>query len=326
MSKSDERQKMISQLLPNTFPFANVLMDELDQLNGCNIWSLLEPVEHTLLPIVYRKTFGWWKRSDRIAMSQLKSMSGLNEATIRKYMTSLMEIGLVVKVDGNNSANEGIEWSPQTDDSLINFTTLLERASKKESTNVARMNKIRSLRGVLLSHKGTVIAQGDPRLIAQQGGTVIAQRTQKPIKAKESKGRKSSSFRDPVWDALHGVDPDPAMVLLLEQEQKAIESFESAFQLQRPWDWYPTGKDEKTWRDFRAYVVKLYGKDPDCFSKYVTWSRQPFVKGSMTALGIKRNPENFPDSWSAYLVSPMYSELNQSTEEQDDEQTNIRVV
>lgn len=323
MTTKTSQQEMMSKLLPNTFPFANMLMDELDQLSGCNIWSLLDPVEHTLLPIVYRKTFGWWKRSDRIAMSQLKSMSGLNEATVRKYMNSLVELGLVVKIDNNNSANEGIEWSPQTDDKLINFDALLERTRLREEVNAKRMNKVRSKR-VLLSHNSTLMPQGRGTVMRQGRGTVIAQGTQKPIKAKESKGR---TFRDPMWDILHGENPDGQAALALEQEKQAIEAFESAFHLQRPWNWYPSGKDEKTWRDFRAYVVELLVKDPQCFTKYVTWSMQPFVKGSMTALSIKRSPEQFPDSWSAYLVSPMYAELNDEQQEgEEDEIPTHRVV
>jgi len=87
------------------------------------------------------------------------------------------------------------------------------------------------------------------------------------------------------------------------REQAATNAFESAFQLQRPWDWYPARtSDERTWRDFRAFLVKLYEADKNCFTKYFTWSRQPYVKGSMTALGIKRNPQDFPDSWSAFCT------------------------
>ena len=102
--------------------------------------------------------------------------------------------------------------------------------------------------------------------------------------------------------------------MLRTDEKQAIDAFEQAFGLERPWDWYPdTPADKKkTWTDFRAYVLKLYRQDNDCFTKYVTWSRTDYVKGAMTALGIKRNPENFPDSWSAYKLSAMY---NKKTDE-----------
>jgi len=93
-----------------------------------------------------------------------------------------------------------------------------------------------------------------------------------------------------------------------QDELTAINAFEQAFGLDRPWNWYPDAPSDKrkTWKDFREYVKKLYSVDPDCFTKYVTWSRQDYVKGSMTALGIKRNPQDFPDSWSAFSYSTKY--------------------
>lgn len=93
-----------------------------------------------------------------------------------------------------------------------------------------------------------------------------------------------------------------------QDELTAINAFEQAFGLDRPWNWYPDAPADKrkTWKDFREYVKKLHTVDPDCFTKYVTWSRQDYVKGSMTALGIKRNPQDFPDSWSAFSYSTKY--------------------
>ncbi len=113
-----------------------------------------------------------------------------------------------------------------------------------------------------------------------------------------------------------GVAVDDKAQILAQIEQEAINAFESAFALQRPWDWYPDSPNDKkrTWDDFRAYIVKLYQQDKDSFGKYVTWSRQPYVKGAMTALGIKRNPQDFPDSWVGYLAqSVMYKREEEFT-------------
>lgn len=92
---------------------------------------------------------------------------------------------------------------------------------------------------------------------------------------------------------------------LRKAEKEAIDAFESAFSIARPWEWYPdTPRDKnRTWTDFRSFVLDLYQADRDCFTKYVTWTRVPYAKGTMTSLGIKRNPQDFPDSWSCFLAS-----------------------
>lgn len=108
------------------------------------------------------------------------------------------------------------------------------------------------------------------------------------------------------------------------REKQAIDAFESAFGVERPWNWYPAKtSEEKTWRDFRAYVVEKYEADPQCFTRYVTWRNQKYSKGTMSNLAIKRNPQDFPDSWVMFLasdsmygkepVAPIYKPLPEDT-------------
>lgn len=88
------------------------------------------------------------------------------------------------------------------------------------------------------------------------------------------------------------------------REKSATDAFESAFGITRPWSWYPAKTSEEAiWREFRKYLVELFEIDKDCFTKYFTWATQPFSRGAMSALGIKRNPQDFPDSWSAFCAS-----------------------
>lgn len=96
----------------------------------------------------------------------------------------------------------------------------------------------------------------------------------------------------------------------LVREKEAIDAFESAFGIERPWNWYPAKtSEEKTWKDFRAYIVEKYTADPQCFTKYVTWRNQKYSKGTMSNLAIKRSPQDFPDSWVMFLASDsMYGE------------------
>lgn len=190
----DERKDMMSKLLPNTSPFPNVIMDEQEQL-GCCIWSLLEAPEHALLPIVYRKTFGWWKPSDKISQSQLVKASGLALATVRKYMRNLERIGLVVYIPSRNQ-NDGMEWAPQTDDEKIDFAYLRQRADAKQAADTQRTQKAqqaaqdlregtRNKKG-LLSHSSPTVAQQGRATVAHNPAPTVAQQPQKQEKTRKT--------------------------------------------------------------------------------------------------------------------------------------------
>lgn len=97
-----------------------------------------------------------------------------------------------------------------------------------------------------------------------------------------------------------GLTPSQEIINKERLETEATSAFESAFHITRPWSWYA---DERTWKDFRKWVVARYTEDPECFSRYFTWSQQPYVKGSMNNVSIKRNPELFPDSWDVFKLS-----------------------
>lgn len=98
------------------------------------------------------------------------------------------------------------------------------------------------------------------------------------------------------------------------REKEMTDAFEFAFGLKKSWDWYPDKPSEKQkWDEFRNYLLSLYETDKECFTKYFTWTQQPFVKGSMSVLGIKRNPENFPTSWACFCASTMYTDTKPKT-------------
>jgi hypothetical protein len=87
-------------------------------------------------------------------------------------------------------------------------------------------------------------------------------------------------------------------------QQTALDAFQTALQTPLNWNWYPAKTtDEKTWSDFRKFITDMHAKDSQCFSKYQTWRTQPYARGAMSNLAIKRNPENFPASWSDFLAS-----------------------
>jgi hypothetical protein len=116
-----------------------------------------------------------------------------------------------------------------------------------------------------------------------------------------------SGIEASIWQGRPTVESDMPENTL---DTPALDAFQSALQTPMNWNWYPAkSTEEKTWRDFRTYLISLYDSDPNCFSKYQTWRTQPYARGAMSNLAIKRNPENFPASWSDFLASSsMYGE------------------
>ena len=101
----------------------------------------------------------------------------------------------------------------------------------------------------------------------------------------------------------------------LDPEAEALKAFETALHLPGNWQWYP-GKstDEKAWKELRAFVVKLYRMEGvKAFEEYYTWSIQPYSRGAMTVLGIKRNPGDFEASWAAFKASAMFAKKTDET-------------
>lgn len=106
----------------------------------------------------------------------------------------------------------------------------------------------------------------------------------------------------------------------IKMERLALETFEHDLQLPANWQWYPAKtSDEKAMAFLREFIVRAWRDDPRAFEKYQTWRNTPYVKGAMSNLAIKRNPENFPVSWSDYLAhSAMYGEQHKTDESRPD--------
>lgn len=109
------------------------------------------------------------------------------------------------------------------------------------------------------------------------------------------------------WSVLAGAeinqhDIDETVLL-----RDTIDAFESAFSIKGNWNWYPAKPSEmRVWEDFRARLVQIYQADKDAFTKYVTWAAQPYSRGAMTGLHIKKNPQDFPDAWASFCMGTGY--------------------
>lgn len=124
------------------------------------------------------------------------------------------------------------------------------------------------------------------------------------------------------WSVLAGAeinqhDVDETVLL-----KNTIDAFESAFSIKGNWNWYPAKPQEmRVWENFREFLVKLYRVDKDCFTKYVTWIAQPYSRGAITGLQIKRNPQDFPDAWASFCMSTKYQPPRQAVP--DSERTDL---
>lgn len=123
------------------------------------------------------------------------------------------------------------------------------------------------------------------------------------------------------WLFLSGKEVTQEMIdaaLASQQKNEALTAFERDLQLPANWQWFPAkATDEKAMSALRRFVVSEYEKDNKAFEKYQTWRNQPYVKGAMSNLSIKRNPENFQASWSDYLASSaMYGKKTDETRPQ----------
>ena len=154
-----------SKILPNSYMTPNFFVDGLMRLLTGN--------EQKCVDVVCRKTFGWQKRSDRISKSQIVDLTGLSDAAVDECMASLVRYGVVVRVRENVN-NLGVEWSPQTEDALIDVEGLKVRKAEKKSINAQRAAKARAKK-----EQGGVVAQ--PQDVAQPQGGDVGQPPQKTL-------------------------------------------------------------------------------------------------------------------------------------------------
>lgn len=163
----------ISRIVPNTFPFPNFYIDEFEDCKF-GIWSLLKPVEQSCLVIIARKTYGWWKQSDRIALSQLSGLTGLSIPTCRSAMSRLVAFGLVEKLsDSSDGSNYGNEWALQVNDQKVKYDELLKRRDAKKRLDDSRMSKRRG--------STPVVSQDTPPPVRQDTPPVVSQDTQNQL-------------------------------------------------------------------------------------------------------------------------------------------------
>lgn len=78
---------MNDNLQPNFTSIPNLILDE---------WQpKLSPAAFSCLMVICRKTYGWHKKTDRIALSQFETLTGLSVNTVKNALKDLLKTGLV---------------------------------------------------------------------------------------------------------------------------------------------------------------------------------------------------------------------------------------
>lgn len=149
-----------SKIVPNTFQTPNALVDEyLRYLTGNETKCYL---------VINRKTLGWLKRQDNIALIQIIGLTGLAEATVREVLISLCNFRLVLKTAGNDPRkNWGDEYALQMDDKTIDLAGLKARAEASKEKAQAKIAKARAARHPVLLDNTTLVEQDHPGLVGQ---------------------------------------------------------------------------------------------------------------------------------------------------------------
>jgi phage replication O-like protein O len=167
-----------SKIIPNSYQSPNWLVDD--------VMRYLSGNEVKCLNVVCRKTFGWHKRSDRIAKSQLVDLTGMSENTIDDCMAALVRYGLVVRVSENDPANRGVEWAIQENDELVDLAGLRSRFEERSQANRGKVEKASAARNAGGGRPTTPPQPTTTPVVQRPDGGVVQRPPQKTLsKAKE---------------------------------------------------------------------------------------------------------------------------------------------
>lgn len=224
----------------------------------------MDECELKVVLYICRHTFGFHREEIKISTRQLAEGIGMNTASVQKGADSAVKRGLIEKItDGQKTT----VWRALVSDSE-NESEVIQKMTHPDSENDTQLG--------------------------------VKERLKKD--SKESK--KILKNADSAWMLLAGEKISQEAWDEEAEIKAALDAFESCLQVPGNWNWYPAKtSEEKVWKVLREFVVAEYRKDSKCFEKYQTWRTQPYARGAMGNLAIKRNPENFPASWSDFLAS-----------------------
>lgn len=124
---------------------ANEIVDQFCRLNLC-------AGEWRVLWAIFRKTYCWHKKSDRISYSQFEKMTGVNRWNIRRYLNRLIQRNIIIKTRNGQLLEYGFQkdyskWrslSKQTTDKTIirtDYAPLSKQTTKPLSKQITTKEK-----------------------------------------------------------------------------------------------------------------------------------------------------------------------------------------
>lgn len=160
-----------SRIVPNTFQTPNVLVDDyMHHLTGNETKCYL---------VIVRKTLGWLKRRDRLALSQIAELAGLGDGPTRESMKELCKYGLVNKTAENDPfKNQGPEYELELDDMKINIAGLVNRDNARKAIADKQTSKAREKLKLKKIHP---LLSTEPPIVEQTTPPIVEQTTQKPL-------------------------------------------------------------------------------------------------------------------------------------------------
>jgi len=127
-----EYEDKADSMLPNTTPYPNVILDV--------VMRFLSGSGTKCANVLIRKTYGWHKRRDRIALSQICHIAGLEPNAAKSGMRELEHIGIVKDIipgGGNTITTYEIELDFRFDQNVIQ--RILNNAEQKLPKKVIKI-------------------------------------------------------------------------------------------------------------------------------------------------------------------------------------------
>ena len=186
-----------------------------------------------------------------------------------------------------------------------------------------RIDKFRAIVSVWLADSPTItdvngdsdILEAEIRKVAEQLANASISRTehktdevqgiyQSKTTAKDIKGIEAAMFaKRPINDGD-----------LKRTVREATIAFEASFSAEKSLTWY---SPKKGWATLRDFVTEKFIENPNCFEEYKTWRKTLYVKGAVSLVQVRQDPECFIASWAAFMESKPVVQVGEITKDKD---------
>ncbi len=215
------------QLEDGLTPIANDIVEALMKIN-------LSAYESRVLWFLFRKTYGWKKKTDWIALSQFSKSIGLDRRLIHRTIKSLSSKKMIViEKDDKGNVKYGFQkdydkWEPSSKKMTVIYTD--DAASSKEMTKLSS-KEIPTKETITKTKKNNAL---DPDFLAFYNAY--------PLK----RDRKQALI---AWNKLNGTKPHISVLLTAIEKQKLWRDRASPDEFRPEWKYPATWLNGECWLD-----------------------------------------------------------------------------